>query len=260
MLCSSAGEIPTIPTNHSISSRLMAFTFLMPWQQSFQGSNADDVVYTFSNNQTIDVEEGDNFVLSLGNNTEANSGHGDDTFIMLGANQEVRSSGGDNVVMTGFGDDWVVLSDGDDWVTSFGGNNTINTAGGDDYIKVGNGNDWLFSGDGDDIIHGGGGSNFMNAGDGDDLLVATGTVRDTLTGGAGGDTFDISQAEGDVRINDFSFAEGDVLRIDAGVIGHAFIGGLQQGNDAVVDYSGGTITVKDFFAQGNINMAQIELV
>ena len=101
----------------------------------------------------------------------------------------------------------------------------------------------------------------MNAGDGDDLLVATGTVRDTLTGGAGGDTFDISQAEGDVRINDFSFAEGDVLRIDAGIVGSAFFTGqLQQGDDAVIDYSGGTITVKDFFSQGNINFAQIELV
>ena len=101
----------------------------------------------------------------------------------------------------------------------------------------------------------------MNAGEGEDLLVATGTIRDILTGGAGGDTFDISQAKGDVRINDFSFAEGDVLRMDTGMIGQLFfMTPFQQGSDAVIDYSGGTITVKDFFSQGNIDMTQIELV
>ena len=117
------------------------------------------------------------------------------------------------------------------------------------------------SGDGDDIIYGGGGHNYMNAGAGDDLLVAQGTVMDAMRGGSGADTFDITQAQGNVLINDFSFAEGDVLRMGASMVGSAFFtGSLQQGDDAVIDHNGSTITVKDFFAQGNINFNQIELV
>ena len=65
----------------------MTFTVLMPWQQSFQGSSANDTVLAFSSNQEIDLGEGDNFLLSLGANTEAKSGNGDDTFVMFGANQ-----------------------------------------------------------------------------------------------------------------------------------------------------------------------------
>ena len=104
---------------------------------------------------------------------------------------------------------------------SFGGDNTIGTGGGNDYIQTGGGNDWIVSGDGDDIIYGGGGRNYMNAGAGDDLLVAQGTVIDAMSGGGGADTFDITQAQGDVLINDFSFAEGDVLRMGASVVGSA---------------------------------------
>ena len=239
----------------------MAFTFLMPWQQSFQGSHANDTVLTFSSNQEIDLGEGDNFLLSFGHNTEAQSGNGDDTFVMFGANQSISSTGGDNVVYTGYGDDTVSLGGGNDRVISFGGDNTIGTGGGDDYIKTGDGNDWIVSGDGDDIIYGGGGHNYMKAGAGDDLLVAQGTVMDAMRGGSGADTFDITQAKGDVLIHDFSFAEGDVLRMGASVVGSAFFtGSLQQGDDAVIDHNGSTITVKDFFAQGNINFNQIELV
>ena len=50
------------PDQHTstLASQAMAFTFLMPWQQSFQGSNANDTVLTFSSNQEIDFGEGDN--------------------------------------------------------------------------------------------------------------------------------------------------------------------------------------------------------
>ena len=49
--------------------------------------------------------------------------------------------------------------------------------------------------------------------------------------------------------------------MDESIFGAAFYtGSLQQGNDAVVDYSGGTITVKGFFSEGGININQIELV
>ena len=71
------------PDQHTLASQTMAFTFLMPWQQSFQGSHANDTVLTFSSNQEIDLGEGDNFLLSFGHNTEAQSGNGDDTSTSL---------------------------------------------------------------------------------------------------------------------------------------------------------------------------------
>jgi Ca2+-binding RTX toxin-like protein len=249
----------------------MAFTFLMPWQQSFQGSNANDTVLAFFGNQEIDLGEGDNFLYSLGHNTEAKSGNGDDTFVMLGANQSVASTGGDNVVYTGYGDDTVGLGGGNDRVISFGGDNRIGTGGGNDYIQTGGGDDWIISGDGDDIIYGGGGHNYMKAGAGDDLLVAQGTVMDTMRGGSGADTFDITQAKGDVLIHDFSFAEGDVLRMGASMAWGSnnmfFSGFFKQGDDAVIKHNSSTITVKNFYGEGEsgygyygINLDQIELV
>jgi Ca2+-binding RTX toxin-like protein len=249
------------PITHT-NFKIMAFKFLMPWEQSFQGSNANDTVLNFGgSNKSINVGEGNNLVYSIGNNNEATSGNGNDTFLMLGGDQTIKSTGGDNWVLTGYGDDTISLGGGDDSVTSFGGNNTIGTGDGDDRITTGNGRDWLIGGGGDDVLSAGGGFNYMNGGEGDDTLIGKGTVMDAMTGGSGADLFDISEAQGDVQINDFSFAEGDVLRMDQSIVGAAFYtGSLQQGNDAIVDYSGGTITVKGFFSEGEINFNQIELV
>ena len=50
----------------------------------------------------------------------------------------------------------------------------------------------------------------MSGGHGDDLLVSGGS-DDVLTGGNGGDVFDVSGITGNAVIKDFSFAEGDQI-------------------------------------------------
>jgi len=194
----------------------MTFKLLMPWEQSFQGSDANDSVLNFYSNKKFDLGEGDNVLLDFGRNTKATSGAGNDTFILWGADQDITSDGGNNfVLMFGSGENRILLGDGNDVISAFAGDNFVVSGGGDDVIKTAGGDDNIFAGDGDDELFGGGGHNYMNGGSGDDVLVAQGTVMDAMRGGSGKDIFDISQAAGNIRINDLNGSEGDTIRLTA---------------------------------------------
>ena len=41
----------------------------MPWEQSFQGSDANDSVLNFYSNKKVDLGEGNNLLLDFGKNT-----------------------------------------------------------------------------------------------------------------------------------------------------------------------------------------------
>ena len=115
------------------------------------------------------------YVLAMGGNDTVLSGAGND--IIYGG------SGNDSVI-AGAGNDYVSLGDGNDtfgsWSADNGGNDTIDGDAGNDSIVGGSGNDIVYGGAGDDILSGQHG-------------------LDTLFGGAGGDTFLITDDhEGDV--------------------------------------------------------------
>ena len=112
---------------------------------------------------------------------------------------------------------------GDDDVSGMAGNDTLNGGSGADKLWGGSGNDNLSGGTGADILVGGFGADRMDGGAGNDVLLSRsdsgemvaaqdGTtqifaeetaafkaVNDTLTGGAGGDTF---RFEGNVNAKD----------------------------------------------------------
>lgn len=82
--------------------------------------------------------------------------------------------------------------------------------GGHDVINGGAGNDIIYGQEGNDIIDGGAGNDIIDGGSG----------MNTLTGGPGADTFVLSAADvlsdpllADI-ITDYSFGEGDAIRID----------------------------------------------
>jgi Ca2+-binding RTX toxin-like protein len=92
-----------------------------------------------------------------------------------------------------------------------------------DYIWGADGNDYLYGGNGNDSIYGGNGNDLLIGGDGDDILQGSSLLNyyigipgltppeyDTLTGGAGRDTFvvgtnigNLNQGPGYVVITDF---------------------------------------------------------
>jgi hypothetical protein len=102
---------------------------------------------------------------------------------------------------------------GDDDVSGMAGNDTLNAGSGNDQVWGGSGNDNLSGGTGNDTLVGGFGADKMDGGAGNDVLLSRSdagemvaaqdgktqifadetaafkAVNDTLTGGAGGDTF-----------------------------------------------------------------------
>ncbi len=86
---------------------------------------------------------------------------------------------------------------------------------GDDSVYGESGNDKLYGDEGDDFLNGKDGKDKLYGGDGNDYLYGQ-AGNDTLTGGAGADTFEIySPREGIDTITDFSYQEGDKIRIDS---------------------------------------------
>ncbi|NEO31794.1 MAG: calcium-binding protein [Symploca sp. SIO3C6] len=74
----------------------------------------------------------------------------------------------------------------------YGGDDTIWGHSGNDYISGGNGNDSLYGWTGNDTLMGMSGNDYLSGGDGNDRLdgyAVSGTEYDTLSGGAGSDTF-----------------------------------------------------------------------
>jgi Ca2+-binding RTX toxin-like protein len=105
-----------------------------------------------------------------------------------------------------------------DFVAADGFRDVIGTARGDfivgdDFANTING------GDGNDLVSGGGGNDILTGGNGNDLLRG-GSGIDTLTGGFGADKFEISvnADTGKDNITDFSFAEGDKIRVLGSVV------------------------------------------
>lgn len=135
----------------------------------------------------------------------------------------------------------------------------ITGTSGDDHLVGGPDNDILVGLAGNDTLDGGGGLNAADyvqspagvvvnlaagtAQDGygttDTLIniqqVGGSTFADTISGGAGADTFHISQGAGMDVVTDFNFSEGDRVQLDPGQQYTV----SQQGSDVVIDLGGG---------------------
>lgn len=100
------------------------------------------------------------------------------------------------------------------------------------------GDDTLTGRGGSDTLRGGRGRDVIDAGPGDDW-VAGGRDDDRLTGGSGADTFNSFAGAGVDVVTDFDVAQGDRVRIDAGV---AFTV-RQEGPDTVVEMDGARLVL-----------------
>lgn len=152
------------------------------------GTTADDSLSGGTANDTINGDEGNDWILA--------------------------GSGNDNV-SGGTGDDRVAMGDGDD---VYGGGGTDES--GNDTARGGSGNDWLFDVTGADTLYGGlnedtligaqsgvldAEADLLAGGYGEDVIV--GDNGDTISGGAGADTFGVGFTFGEgwnpVTIKDF---------------------------------------------------------
>ncbi|MEM7061827.1 MAG: calcium-binding protein [Cyanobacteria bacterium P01_B01_bin.77] len=137
--------------------------------------------------------------------------------MILARNKDAKANGnGLNNLITG--------NDFRNEINAGSGHDTIHGKGGDDRIKAGSGTDKIFGGTGKDVMFGGTGSDRLFGEEGDDALIGFGgstADHDSMTGGAGADTFYLGNARtvfyttGNTfgRIMDFSRAEGDKVAV-----------------------------------------------
>lgn len=119
------------------------------------------------------------------------------------------------------GDDFIWGNGGSDDISGGSGNDTLRGWSGNDSLKGDAGNDQLFGEAGDDFLSGGTGNDQLVGGDGNDRLTGYGgswTEKDTLTGGAGADTFVL----GDYPFNS---ANGQVYYTDRPIAATLILGG-----------------------------------
>jgi len=193
------------------------------------------------------------------------SGRFEDFFAKIGGgtsgHDHLNGSTSSNMLMGG---------SGDDDVSGMAGNDTLSGGSGADKLWGGSGNDNLSGGNGNDLLVGGFGADKMTGGNGNDVLLSRSdagemvaaqdgktqifaqetaafkAVNDTLTGGAGGDTF---RFEGMVNAKD------DIVAKHVNADGTIDWNGVTGENGAVHDHwvdGFGNDTITDFNrAQGD---------
>ncbi len=205
---------------------------------TLNGGSGDDIIYGDDGDDTVAGDDGNDQLAGGGGNDlliggagsdVGYGGDGNDVIVAGGDDDFIYAGTGDDLVQAGTGDDLVFGQDGNDTITGDEGddvvsggadNDTIDGGSGDDVLlgdagndhvagNVGNdvligdtGDDDLTGGDGDDLLIGGTGDDSIAGDDGDDIILAsTDDGDDTIDGGIGTDTYDTSQAQGDININ-----------------------------------------------------------
>lgn len=228
-----------------------------------EGTTGDDQVDSRGGDDVVDGGPGDDRIRAGAGDDVISGGSGDDSIRAGAGDDEIHGGPGDDVIRAGSGDDVADGGTGDDVIRGGAGNDVLaGGAGddrisgdtGDDVIRGGSGDDSIRAGRGDDVIEGGGGNDVIRAGSGDDVIVG-GAGDDLLSGGSGNDVFRFAIGSGEDRILDF---DKDSDRLDL----TAFHGYQlsQAGDDTIVAYAGGQITLAGVSPEGLADAIDIACV
>jgi Ca2+-binding RTX toxin-like protein len=178
--------------------------------------------------------------ISLGFKSQINGTSSSDTIDALAGNDIVRAGGGNDAVTGGPGNDRLYGEAGNDILFGDDVSGGAFALVGNDYLDGGNGNDTLYGGGGNDTLVGGNGNDFLDGAGG-----SSNTNYDTLTGGAGADTFGLGytgsyteieyQGPGNATITDFKYLEGDKIRIGGGISDYTLNKSVNLGGTTALD-------------------------
>ena len=134
-------------------------------------------------------------------------------------------------------------------IYAYGGNDTIYGGDGNDSLDGGTGNDTLSGNDGNDSMNGQSGADQLYGNNGNDIMNGS-TGDDYLEGGQGADTYILTKAGGQDRINNYDSDSGiDVAKFtDAATTDVTGI--TRYSNDLVLTYGalGGQLTLENYFS------------
>jgi 2',3'-cyclic-nucleotide 2'-phosphodiesterase (5'-nucleotidase family) len=129
------------------------------------------------------------------------------------ANDLIEAGDGNNTAAGELGADIILGGDGNDILRGdLNKKSAQGDIGDDDIIRGGAGNDRIGGKGGNDDLYGDAGNDQIWGDNGDDLIQG-GLGVDKVFGGAGSDIFFLTVGEGFDQIRDFSFAEGDTIRL-----------------------------------------------
>lgn len=158
---------------------------------------------------------------------EAYGNDGDDYLWGSDQNDALYGGNGQDTLKGWYGNDFLV---GDDLFSATAGNDTVYGEYGNDTLYGGSGNDNLYGGDGNDNLDGGSSSP---------------SDIDTLTGGAGTDSFSLGYngsyttidylGSGYAVITDFNSSEGDKIRLGGSISNYTFDAQQNQYGSAALD-------------------------
>ena len=217
------------------------------------GTAGDDLIVARAGDDVVNGDSGDDTIHAGAGNDVVDGGSGDDTIYGGRGDDEIYGGAGDDVIVAGPGDDVVDGGTGDDVISGGAGNDVLAGGAGDDVINGGAGDDVISGGSGDDVIRGGSGNDVIEAGAGDDEVwggagddvIDGGAGNDVLRGGSGHDVFRFAAGAGSDRILDFDKGRD---RIDLTAFHDYQLS--QVGDDTVVTYAGGQITLAGVSPEG----------
>ena len=225
---------------------------------------------TFVSIENVNGTDFDDVIFGNGQDNVFVGGLGADALNGKGGDDNIQGGAGDDVLVGGTGDDIIDGGDGADVIGGRTGNDVIDGGEGGDNIVGQLGDDTINGGGGDDALNGGVGLDTIDGGEGNDVILGRNDA-DTITGGAGddelnggegvdvlnggaGDDLLIGGADGDVFVYDATgFGNDEVVRFQNGadMFQISFLASFedvtvtQVGDDAVLSFGGGTVTVLD---------------
>ncbi|VEP17037.1 putative calcium-binding protein,FG-GAP repeat protein [Hyella patelloides LEGE 07179] len=178
------------------------------------GGEGDDLIQGQSGNDLIAGDDGNDSLTGNSGDDEISGGEGNDT-VRGGSESDTISGGSGNDLLVGnseddtisgdLGRDTIRGGDGDDSLRGNFANDLIRGNAGADLIRGDFGNDNLAGGSENDTLIGGDGDDFLSGNTNDDRLIGVDSINansdfgrgelDTLTGGAGSDTFVLGNAD-----------------------------------------------------------------
>jgi Ca2+-binding RTX toxin-like protein len=182
----------------------------------FMGDRDNETMYGGAGDDVIFGGEGLSFLRGE---------EGNDILVGGSSFDDMHGNMGNDTLRGNDGDDWVVGGKDNDLLFGDAGIDIVYGNMGNDTVDGGAGNDWVRGGQGDDSVMGGTGADWVWGDRG----------NDTISGGAGADLFYSFSGAGIDRIADFSFAQGDRLKLD-GAPSRTI---SQVGADVVVDMGNG---------------------
>lgn len=201
------------------------------------GDGGNDLMYGGNGNDTLRGSNGNDVLYGEASNDQLFGDKHNDTLYGGGGMDTLHGGSEDDVLYGEDANDTLYGDSGDDTLDGGGQNDLLSGGTGNDDLRGGVGQDTLYGDEGDDLLNGGGMNDTLYGGSGNDTLlgelgndwISGGPGDDVATGGGAADTFVFALGDDSLRITDFSTGQGDVLRLDAALLGGATtIEALQQ--------------------------------